>query len=215
MKRFLLIIIVFLCATILTHAQSKKANEKYAYLTPFQIDSTDNYIIGVTIDRGNKAKYDPNRLDYAAMAYYNNWVNILIYNSKTHQSKKIFNQSPVLVYRVIGKYTTIDYNFSNEMALGGSFLIDQGILIVAKTDEKNSDGVIDDDDPTNVYICTNEGEKLTQLNPKETNAKGLKISKDRKTLFLNLENDVTKETYLYQIALSTEFEKIKGFPLKF
>jgi hypothetical protein len=215
MKKIFSVIIVFFSAATLTNAQLKKANEKYAYLTPFQIDSSDNYIIGVTIDRGNKTKYDPNRLDYSTMGYYNNWVNILIYNSKTHQSKKIFNQSPVLVYNVIGKYTSIDYNYTNIVQIGSSFLIDQGILLVAKTDEKNLDGVIDDDDPTNVYICTNEGEKLTQLNPKETSAKGLKFSKDRKTLFLNLENDSTKETYLYQITLNTEFEKIKGFPLKF
>lgn len=185
---FILLVLVF--TLVNTSFAQMQLNYKNNYSIPIQIDSTDIYFIGSLADKTNKAKYS---MGYNAN--YNNpnlgfWTNILVYNSKTEEVKKLFADSLVMIYPFYSGLTERNvFDYSYTKMVRGSMVYENFLLISVKTDNYSKDGVIDDEDPLSIFICTKDGKKLTQVTPNEMNVLSLKVSRDMKTIFMNVQRD--------------------------
>lgn len=189
MKYFILSLISVFILSNSSFAQMQ-LNYKNNYSIPIQIDSSDTYFIGSLVDKTNKVKY--------SMSYnvnYNNpnlgfWTNILVYNTKTDEVKKLFTDSLVMVYPFFSGLTERNvYDYSTAKMVRGSMVYENFVLICVKADNYSKDGIIDDEDPLSIFICTKDGKKLTQITPNEMNVLSYKVSRDMKTIFMNVLRD--------------------------
>jgi hypothetical protein len=96
------------------------------------------------------------------------------------------------------------------------------IIYLARTDEYNKDGVIDDDDPIYLFVSTKTGENLKQITPNGMNVTSWKITRDGKTIIVTIQNDKNsdkkfndEDEIIYQIDLNEDIQKIKISPISF
>jgi len=179
----------FLLDTYTSFSQYK-TNIKNNFAVPLQIDSSDIYIIGNLIDKANQAKYAISNFNVYDIRNTPFWGNITVYNSKTEEAKKLFQDSLVLVYSL---YSGIAERNIFEGGVGkyirGSVVYENYIIIVAKTDNYNKDGIIDDEDPVHIFICSKDGKKIIQVTPDNMNVLSFKPSRDMKMLLINAQED--------------------------
>ena len=206
--------LVFVTAGLIPALAQISAQDAISYSMPMQIDSSDSYIMGTLIDRTNKMKYNFG----GSFRGFSNWTNVLIYNSKTHESKKVFTTSPVLVLPVSNFiYGPINYPGMQEYRSG--IILKNHIVFLAKTDEINKNGVIDEDDPVSFFISSKSGNNLTQISPKDVNVISWTLSKDGKTILVKLQKDKNgdnkfggEDEQIYQLELNDDISKIKIVP---
>ena len=194
---------------------SQIARDNISYSPPVQIDSSNNYIIASLIDQTNKTKYNFTS-PYTRMA--SNWTNIYIYNTHTNESKKIFPNDPVLVFPLSPNNSPI---YVSQQEIRFSFMTKNSIIFFVKNNDYNTNGIIDDDDPTSLYILSKTGTNLTQVSPKDMNVINCTVSRDGETILVKLQKDnnndkkfLNEDELLYQITLDKDYSKIKAFPVK-
>ena len=95
----------------------------------------------------------------------------------------------------------------------GSLVLKDCILFAVKLDE-NKDDMIDEDDPTCLFLCSKDGNDLKQITPKDFSIVSYKISQDFKTIFINgiKAKDGKFQSgneILYAVYLDKDFSKIK------
>jgi hypothetical protein len=205
----------FVFPVVFTAFGQLQTQDAVSYSPVIQIDSSDSYLIGTLIDKSNKTKYNFGLSYGRGMA---SWTNVLIYNSKRNETKKIFTTSPVLISPVINNYIPVNYTGLQEFR--SSTLLKNFILFFVKGDDYNKNGVINDEDPFYLFISSKSGNNLTQITPKDMNVISWTLSKDNKTILVKLQKDKNADNkffgddeVIYQIDLNDDISKIKTFPI--
>lgn len=193
-----------------------KHRDSVSYRQPIQIDSSDNFLIAKQIANSDRNKYNT-KVDYFGNPSY--WAeefyceDMIIYNRKTHESKNLYKRKPSLVLAV-GDYVT--YGGTNISAI-----LKQHILLLAKTNDINKDGILGQSDPIYLFMTTKSGDSLTQISPPDYCVISWSSSKDNKTILLKLVKDNDGDgkynddpEVFYQIDLDNDISKIKCVPIK-
>jgi len=212
MKKSLILLLSLLSVTSTFSQYQTKYNISYSQ--PYQVDSSEYFIIGPNINETNKTKFNVSR----GRGY--TWTNLIFYNSKTKESKLIFNSSPLLVSQVSSLYNRASSWSYSVQEKNSSFLTSHCVLLLVQEDE-NKNGIIDDDDITSLYIISKTGTNLTKISPAGAHVKAYTLSQDEKTLLMRIQKDMNKDNkyfdedeIFYQINLDKDFSKISGFEIK-
>src|SRR5688572_14349554 len=91
MKQRLSIFLLSLFFVVVSFGQKDKTQENYS--DPFQIDSSVYFIIPRLVDSDNEAQYGKGK----GFLPWGNYRDIIFYNSKTNQSKKLFGDQLALI----------------------------------------------------------------------------------------------------------------------
>jgi len=209
----LLLVMVAFTLPIVSFSQVQNRNGKN-YEQPVQVDSTDYYLIPKLVDKTNRAKYG------SGNNYYNGYgvvTDLYMYNSKTKSSKSLFGNKFCLISPIGYSYYRNYYGNTN----AGTAILKNEILVSAKTTDINNDGIMDDDDPTYIYMTDLKGENLRQITPDNMTVISWSLSTDDKTILVILKKDTTgnkncedEDELLYQINLDKDISKITIAPVE-
>jgi hypothetical protein len=211
MKHLISLAVLALFFSLIAEGQIR-SSDAINYSPAFQIDSSENYLLGSNINRTNKKMY--------ASGYYfkqgSFWTNVFIYNSSLNQTHKVFTIDPILIYPVL--YTNLDASYrSGNFSANVSLMLRNSILLLAKTDEYNKDGLIDDKDPVYLFMSSKSGSNLKQITPSDMTVTSYTLSKDGKILLVKLQGDkngdknfTDEDEVIYQFDLNDDFNKIKS-----
>jgi hypothetical protein len=203
---------IFLLLTIvLIHSYSfGQKKDEINFSDPFQIDSSDYFLIPRLIDSDNQASYGKGK-GYLPWGNYND---IYFYNSTTNQTKKLFGTTLVL----ISPFNPRRFNYEYKPAETPENFLNKHIVYLARTENFNGDNALDTEDPVYLYISTKTGDNLTQITPKGLNVVSWTPSKDKKTILVKLQQDkngnkkfgVGDDEVYYKIDLNDDISKIKS-----
>ena len=177
----------FLFATLLliglnsSSAFAQKKDE-INFSDPYQIDSSEYFLIPRLIDNDNKEAYGKGK-GYLPWGNYNE---VFFYNSATKQSKKLFDGQLALIQPL----TVQRYNYleRREPDTPRNILGDH-IIWLARTDNFNNDNGLDTEDPQYIFISSKRGDNLRQITPKGLNVISWTLSKDKKMLLVKVQRD--------------------------
>jgi hypothetical protein len=179
MRSFLCLLFIGSMLTLSSFGQFKIPNEQ-TYSAILQIDSSDYFICGSVVSKATKAKYNVSSSSpyegYSQAQVF--WTSAIVINSKTKTGKSLFTQGPVYIYPVTVFYTKPMWDFNPPFKAPSSGILRDHILVMAKTDEVNKDGLIDDDDPSQIYLAGKDGTGFTRVTNNSMHVTGWKISKD-------------------------------------
>ncbi|MBX2922598.1 MAG: hypothetical protein KF746_10440 [Chitinophagaceae bacterium] len=210
------IVMTFLfSATVSTWALGQKPGKDEVNLSdPFQIDSSDYFLIPELIDNDNQQAYGKGK----GYLPWGNYSHIIFYNAKTNQSKKLFKGQLALIAPFYsGRYY---YDDDREKEVPANIL-SKHIVYLARTDNFNGDHALDTDDPVYLYISTKAGDNLKQITPKGFNVISWTVSKDRKMLLVKGQNDKNgnkkfgngDDELYYRIDLDDDVSKIQCYQI--
>lgn len=214
LKSLLLIpgIIIYSCS----FGQASKRDE-INFSDPFQIDSTEYFLIPRLIDNDNKDAYGKGK-GYLPLGHYND---IHFYNSKTNQIKKNFSGTRALILPFDSRGYYYDKPGYGKPGEASANILPGHIIYLARTENYNGDNGLDTDDPVYLYISTKTGDNLAQITPKGLNVVSWTCSKDKKIILVKLQQDTNgnkkfgtgdDEVY-YRIDLDGDIAKIKCYPI--
>lgn len=201
--------LLFTAVMIYSYSFGQKKDE-INFSDPFQIDSSDYFIIPRLIDSDNQASYGKGK-GYLPWGNYNN---IYFYNSTTNQAKKLFEATLVL----ISPFNPRRFNYEYKPVETPENFLPKHIVYMARTENFNGDNALDSEDPVYLYISTKTGDNLTQITPKGLNVVSWTPSKDKKTILVKLQQDkngnkkfgVGDNEVYYKIDLNDDISKIKS-----
>ena len=212
MKPILFTLFLTACITI-THGQKK---DEINFSDAIQIDSSEYFLIPKLIDDDNKHVYGKGK-GYLPWA---NYSDVYFYNSKTNQTKKLFNGQLALVEPFFRRRNYYDY-ISNKEKETPANLLPNHIVYLVRTDNFNGDNGLDSDDPIYLYITTKTGDNLKQITPKGFNIVSWVVSKDNKMILVKGQNDKNgnkkfgngDDELYYRIDLDDDISKIRCYPI--
>jgi hypothetical protein len=210
--RCLLIAIPVLFYSLTTFAQKK---EEINFSDAFQVDSSEYFLITRLVDESNKDQYGKGK-GYLLLG---NYSDIFFYNSKTNQTKKLFEGKLVLIAPFMARRYSY-YTTEREPDLTNNILSNH-ILYSARTDDFNGDKALDSDDPSYLYISAKTGDNLRQITPVGFHVISWTVSKDKKTILVKGQNDKNKnkkfgngdDELYYRIDLDDDISKIRFYPI--
>ena len=204
-----------LLISIISSASSAQKKEEVNFSDPFQIDSSDYYLIPELVDNDNKDAYGKG----VGLFNWGDYIDIYFYNSTTKQTKRLFDKQLALIqsfnkreyYYYRGRETEIPAN-----------ILPRHIVYLARTENFNGDNALDNQDPVYLYISTKTGDNLTQVTPKGFYVISWTISKDKKMILVKGKNDKNNnkkfgngdDELYYRIDLDDDISKIQCYQLK-
>jgi len=208
--RFLLTFIVAILFFALASAQKK---EEINFSDAFQLDSSEYFLIPRLLDDSNKDPYDKGK-GYILWGHY---TDILFYNTRTNETKKLLDGRPSLVSPFLQKRSSYyiqekDPDISNN-------ILPALIIYSIITDDFNGDKVLDSEDPSYLFVSTKTGEDLRQITPKGFDVISWTVSKDKKIILVKGRTDKNKnkkfgngdDQLYYRIDLNNDISKIKCY----
>lgn len=198
---------VFVATTFFFSYGQKK--DEINFSDPLQIDSSEYFLIPKLIDNDNKQAYGKGK----GYLPWGNYSDIYFYNSKTNETKKLFNNQLALILPFFQRRFYYDYNKEKEIPAN---ILPKHIVYLARTENFNGDNALDTDDPVYLYISLKNGEGLKQITPKGFNVVSWTISKDNKMILVKGQNDKTgnkkfgdgDDELYYRIDLNDDISKI-------
>ena len=201
-------------ATVLffTIANAQKKDE-INFSDAFQLDSSEYFLIPRLLDDSNKDQFDKGK-GYIPWGHY---TDILFYNTKTNQTKKLFEGKLALIAPFLQKRNSY-YTQEKEADVTKNIL--PGLIVYSViTDDFNNDKVLDSDDPSYLYISTKTGEQIKQITPNGFNVLSWTISQDKKIILVKGQTDKNKnkkfgngdDQLYYRIDLDDDVSKIKCY----
>jgi hypothetical protein len=197
---------------VLTFAQ-KSGKQEDNFSDPFQVDSSEYFIIPKLVDGDNYKEYGKGK----GFLPWGNYSEIYFYNSKTNQAKKLFNGQLALI---VPFYAKRNYYYSNpaERDIPANVL-PHHIIYSARTDNFNDDKALDTEDPVYLYVSTKTGDSLRQITPKGLNVVSWSSSKDMKMLLVKVQNNKSgnkkfgngDDELYYRVDLDEDISKIKCY----
>jgi len=191
--------------------------EEINFSDPFQIDSSEYYLIPELVDNDNREAYG--KLGYFSWGDY---IDIHFYNSTTKESKKLFGEQRALIQSFTKKQYHYYYYYDKvrEIELPENIL-PKHIVYLARTENFNGDNALDNHDPLYLFISTKTGDNLTQITPKGLNVMSWILSKDKKMILVKVQNDKNKnkkfgngdDELYYRIDLDDDISKIQCYQL--
>jgi hypothetical protein len=191
----------------------KLGKDEINFSDPFQIDSSEYFLIPRLIDSENQASYGKGK----GYLPWGNYSNIYFYNSTTNQTKKLFETTLSL----ISPFNPRRFNYEYKPAETPENFLNKHIVYLARTENFNGDNALDSEDPIYLYISTKAGDNLTQITPKALNVVSWSLSKDKKIILVKLQQDkngnkkfgIGDDEVYYRIDLHDDISKIKCYPI--
>lgn len=213
MKQIFLTLILSTTFSALAFGQ-KFGKDEVSFSDPFQIDSSEYFLIPKLIDNDNLQAYGKGK----GFLPWGNYSDILFYNSKTNQTKKLFNGQLALITPFNSKRNYYDYGNEREMPTN---ILPNHIVLLARIDNFSGDNSLDNEDPLYLFISTKTGENLKQITPKGFNVVSWNISKDKKMILVKAQNDKNgnkkfgpgDDELYFRIDLNNEISKIQCYQI--
>ncbi|MBX3255197.1 MAG: hypothetical protein KF862_13745 [Chitinophagaceae bacterium] len=192
----------------------KPGKDEVNFSDPFQIDSSEYFLIPALIDNDDQQTYGKGK----GYLPWGNYSDMIFYNAQTNQSKKLFNGQLALIAPFYsGRYY---YGHDREKDVPANIL-PRHIVYLARTDNFNGDKALDTDDPVYLYISTRTGDNLQQITPKGFNVVSWTVSKDRKMILVKGQNDKNgnkkfgngDDELYYRIDLDDDISKIQCYQI--
>jgi hypothetical protein len=224
MKKITITAVMFISFMNFILAQTGN-NNAVQYSTPMQIDSSDFFLWGSLPDKTNKSKYvaEESKDRYNSFGNQNSlWTNVSVYDIKKQQLTTIF---PSGLYAISPVYNTYLYNRFDYGDFGPGRPITGGttnnyIIYLAKSDEYNKDGMIDESDPMYLYVSSKTGSDFRQVTPNGTNVKSWRQNRTGDVIMVVLQSDKNADKkfnddneIIYLIDLNKDADKIKLMPV--
>lgn len=211
MRYFLTAINVLLLSVTIV-AQKK---EEIVFSDAFQIDSSEYFLIPRLLDDATKDQYDKGR----GYVLWGNYTDVIFYNTKNNQSKKLFEGRLVLIAPFLTKRNSY-YSTEKEPDVSNNIL-PHHIIYSVRTEDFNGDRTIDSDDPSYLFVSTKTGDNLRQITPGGFHVLSWIVSKDKKTILVKGQNDKNKnkkfgngdDQLYFRIDLSEDISKIQCYPI--
>ena len=205
--------IVILFALLSTAVLAQKKDE-INFSDPYQIDSSEYFLIPRLVDNDNKEEYGKGK-GYLPWGNYNE---VFFYNSTTKQTKKLFNGQLALIQPLTAQRN--NYSDRREADTPRNILPNH-IVWIARTDDFNHDNGLDTEDPQYLFISSKTGD-LKQVTPKGLNVVSWTLSKDKKMILVKLQNDKNgnkkfgngDDELYFRIDLHTDISKIECYQVE-
>ena len=212
MKQILMTILFSAIFSTLTFGQ-KFGKDEVNFSDPFQMDSSEYFLIPKLIDNGNQQAYGK-----GSYLPWGSYSDILFYNSKTNQTKKLFNGQLALIAPF---YSRLYYYDNDRQQIVPANILPNHIVYLARTDNFSGDNALDTDDPLYLYISTKTGDNLKQITPKGFNVVSWRISNDKKMILVKVQNDKNgnkkfgngDDELYYRIDLNVDISKIQCYQI--
>ena len=204
--KFLIVTVLLIGALCPSSFAQKK--EEINFSDPYQIDSSEYFLIPRLVDNDNKEEYGKGK-GYLPWGNYNE---VFFYNSSTKQTKKLFNGQLALIQPL----TAQRYNYSDRReADTPRNILPNHIVWIARTDDFNHDNGLDTEDPQYLFISSKTG-ALKQVTPRGLNVVSWILSKDKKMILVKVQNDKNgnkkfgngDDELYYRIDLHADISKI-------
>jgi len=213
MQQKLLTLFFLTAGFAFTYGQKK---DEINFSDALQIDSSEYFLIPKLIDDDNKHIYGKGK----GYLPWGNYSDVYFYNSKTNQTKKLFNGQLALMDPFFRRRHYYDY-ISNKEKETPANLLPNHIVYLVRTDNFNGDNGLDTDDPSYLYITTKTGDNLKQITPKGFNIVSWTVSKDNKMILVKGQNDKNgnkkfgngDDELYYRIDLNEDISKIQCYPI--
>jgi hypothetical protein len=210
--RYLLAIISVLLCSLSAFAQKK---EEINFSDALQIDSSEYFIIPRLVDESNKDQYGKGK----GYTLWGNYSDIFFYNTKTNQTKKLFEGKLAIIAPLMTKRYSY-YAIEKEPDLTNNIL-PKHILYLVRIDDFNGDRALDSDDPSYLYVSNKTGSDLRQITPAGFHVMSWTVSKDKKTILVKGRNDKNKnkkfgngdDELYYRVDLDDDISKIQCYPI--
>jgi len=204
-----LLLITAISTTII--AQKK---EEVNFSDPFQIDSSEYFLIPELVDNDNKDLYGKG----VGFFSWGDYMDIYFYNSNTKQTKKLFAGQLALIQTFNKRQYYYDKPKEAEIPAN---ILPKHIVYLARTENFNGDNALDYQDPLYLYISTRTGDNLKQITPKGLNVLSWTLSKDKKMILVKVQNDKNKnkkfgngdDQLYYRIDLDDDISKIQCYQI--
>jgi len=191
----------------------KSGKDEVNFSEPFQIDSSEYFLIPRLIDNDNQQAYGKGK----GYLPWGNYSDILFYNSKTSQTRKLFNGQLALIAPF---YSRRYYGNDKEQDMPAGIL-PHHIIYLARTENFSGDNALDTDDPLYLYISTKTGDSLKQITPKGFNVVSWSASKEKKMILVKVQNDKNgnkkfgngDDELYYRIDLDDDISKVKCYQI--
>jgi len=210
MKGYLLSLLALTFGYSFCFSQKK---DEINYSDPFQIDSSEYFLIPRLIDSENHEAFGKGK----GFLPWGNYRDIYFYNSKTNETRKLFGQTLAL----INGFGPRRYYYEEKPTETPINILTNHIVYLVRTDNFNGDNGLDSEDPVYLYISSKTGERITQITPKGLHVLSWTTSKDKKVILVKLQQDKNgnkkfgngdDEVY-YRIELNDDISKIKCYPI--
>jgi len=205
------IVTLLLAAVISTWSFGQDLTKKVEvnYSDPFQVDSSEYFLIPELLDNDHKEAYGKG-LGHLSWGSY---TNVYFYNSKTNQTKKLFDQLALINSFSPHRYYS---DFKTDAASAQNILPEQ-IVYLARTENFNGDKALDSEDPVYLFLSSKTGNDLKQITPKGFHVISWTVSKDKKTILVKGKNDKNgnrkfgngDDDLYYRIDLKPEISKVQ------
>lgn len=180
MKRLFILLFILSFLFVTAFAQ-KPGKYEENFSSPFQLDSSEYYIIPKIIDGDNRDAYG--KILYS----WDNYVDVVFYNSKTNQSKKVFGNQQALIEPFF-KRRNYYYTDNDKPEVPDNILPAQ-IVYLARTENYNNDRSLNSGDPAYLYISSKTGENLRQITPAGFAVQSWTVSHDKKMILVKGKKD--------------------------
>jgi hypothetical protein len=203
---------LLLIAFISTTAFAQKKDE-VNFSDPFQIDSSEYFLIPELIDNDNKEAYGKG-IGYLGWGDY---MDVYFYNANTKQTKKLFGQ-----LALIQSFTKRQYYYDRPKEVEiPTNILPMHIVYLARTENFNGDNSLDYQDPVYLFISTKKGDNLKQITPKGLNVISWTLSKNKKMILVKAQIDKNKnkkfgngdDELYYRIDLDEDISKIQCYQI--
>lgn len=206
------IIATLLLTSSLCFTSSAQKKEEVNFSDPFQIDSSEYYLIPELVDNDNKDVYGKG----VGFFSWGDYIDIYFYNSTTKQTKKLFDKQLALIQSFNKREYYYDKGRESEIPAN---ILPKHIVYLARTENFNGDHALDNQDPVYLYISTKTGDNLTQITPKGLTVVSWTLSKDKKMILVKVRNDKNKnkkfgngdDELYYRIDLDDDISKIQCY----
>jgi hypothetical protein len=192
---------------------SAQKKDEINFSDAFQLDSSEYFLIPRLLDDSNKDQFDKGK----GYVLWGNYTDILFYNTKTNQVRKLFEGKSALIAPFLQKRNSY-YSQEKEPDLTNNIL-PRLIIYSVRSDDFNGDKVLDSDDPSYLYVSTKTGEQLKQITPNGFHVISWTVSKDKKIILVKGQNDKNKnkkfgngdDQLYYRIDLNDDISKIQCY----
>lgn len=210
-----IILILLFSATFSTLVLGQKfGKDEVNFSDPFQIDSSEYFLIPKLIDNDNQQAYGKGK----GYLPWGNYSDILFYNSKTNHTNNLFNGQLALIAPFYSRRNYYGNDKEQDMPAN---ILPGHIVYLARTDNFSGDNALDTDDPLYLYISTKTGDNLKQITPKGFNVVSWSVSKDKKMILVKGQNDKNgnkkfgngDDELYYRIDLNNDISKIECYQI--
>jgi hypothetical protein len=189
--------------------------EEIAFSDAYQIDNSEYFLIPRLLDDSNKDQFDKGK----GSVLWGNYTDIIFYNTKTDQSKKLFEGKLALIAPFLTKRNSY-YSTEKEPDVTNNIL-PHHIIYSARVEDFNGDKVIDSDDPAYLFVSNKTGDKLRQITPAGFHVISWTVSKDKKIILVKGQLDKNKnkkfgngdDQVYYRVDLDDDISKIQCNPV--